>query len=78
MTQKLYEKVSVVLASDGPKLVIWKSREYIIEKIGLHHVFKKGNTLYHVFSVSTQNLFMRLLLNTENLQWNLTEVADGL
>lgn len=78
MTQKLYEKVSVVLASTGPKSVTWNNREYIIEKIGLHHTFKKGNTLFHVFSVSTQSLFLRLNLNTQNLQWALTEVSDGL
>lgn len=78
MTQKIDERVLVTLASDKPKRVVWKNREYIIEKIGLRHTFKKGSTLYHVFSVSTSSLFMRLLLNTENLQWRLTEVSDEL
>lgn len=61
-----------------PKLVIWKDRVYPIKKIGLHHSYRLGRTLYHVFSVITPTLFLRVVLNTDNLHWKLEEIADGL
>lgn len=84
MTQKLSEKVSVSLSFDAeknkvfPKWIIRQGRLYPINKIGLHHTFKEGNLLYHVFSVISGGLFLRLVLNTESLHWFLEEVSDGL
>lgn len=83
MTQKIDEGVSVTLVYDHerkkvfPKSILWQRRLYPIIKLGLHHTFREGRTLYHVFSVASQNLFFRLELNTENLQWTLKEVSDG-
>lgn len=77
MMQKISEKV-VVGMSTGPKWVKWKSRIYKIEKIGLHHTFHEGQTLYHVFSVATKTLFMRLLFNSDNLSWKLEEIQEKL
>ena len=59
-----------------PKWVNWKNRIYKIKKIGLHHTFREGQTLYHVFSVVTETLFLRLVLNTDNLRWRLEAVED--
>lgn len=84
MTQKISESVSVTLAYNHdkqevfPKWVLWKNRLYPVVKIGLHHKYKEGNTLYHVFSVVSKTLFLRLILNTDNLHWKLEEVSDGL
>lgn len=61
-----------------PKVIIWNNRSYSITKIGLHHTYRQGTTLFHVYSVLSGNTFMRLLFNTENLHWTLEEVADGL
>ncbi len=75
MLLKPSESVEVGM-SNAPKWVRWKARVYKIKKIGLHHTYRKGLTLYHVFSVVTDTLFMRLVLNTDNLLWKLEEVAD--
>lgn len=61
-----------------PKVILWEGKEYQVNKIGLHHSFREGRTLFHVFSVSTDNLFFRLKFNTDNLIWTVEEIADGL
>lgn len=84
MKETINEPVSVSLAYDSnkssvyPKWVVWNGRLYPIKKVGLHHTYQQGRTLYHVFSVISTSLFFRLVLNTENLHWSLEEVADGL
>lgn len=84
MIQKISAPVSVVFVFDHkrrvatPRQVIWEGRVFQVVKVGLHHHYKKGNTLYHVFSVSTHTLYFRLLFNTENLFWTLEEIHDGL
>lgn len=71
------EPVIVGLINNAPKYVIWKGRNYTITRVGLHHHFREGKTLYHVFSVLSQSIFFRLKMNTENLLWRLEEVEDG-
>jgi len=61
-----------------PKSLVWNGRLYPITKVGLHHTFREGRTLFHVFSVVTPTLFFRLVLNTENLHWRLEEISDGM
>jgi len=84
MTEKISTPVSVTLAYDHskhkvfPKWVIWSGRLYPIIKVGLHHTFRQGRVLYHVFSVASKNIFFRLVLDTESLHWKLEEVSDGL
>ena len=76
MTQIISEPV-VVGMSSSPKWVKWKNRVYKIDKVGLHHTYKEGKILFHVFSVISGALFMKLIFNTENLLWKLEEVSDG-
>lgn len=71
------EPISVGLVNNMPKYVVWKGRNYAIEKTGLHHTYREGKTLYHVFSVSSDTLFLRLKLDTDNLSWRLEEVSDA-
>lgn len=77
------EAVSVTLSYNHikntviPKAVVWKNRLYPVTKLGLHHTYREGRTLFHVFSVATPTLFLRLVLNTENLHWKLENIADG-
>jgi hypothetical protein len=84
MISKINEPVSVSLSYNHktnkvmPKAIIWQNRLYEISKIGLHHTFKKGRVLYHVFSVVTPTLFFRLVLDTQNLHWRVEEIADGI
>jgi len=84
MIEKISVPVSVTLSFDSnnrkvfPKWLIWNGRLYPILKIGLHHTFRQGRTLFHVFSVVSKNLFFRLVFNTDNLHWRLEEISDGL
>ena len=84
MTQKMAEAVSVSFTFDSqrkkvrPRALVWNGRLYGVKKVGLHHTFRRGATLYHVFSVASGTLFFRLVLNTDNLHWKLEEISDGL
>lgn len=84
MRQQLHESVSVKLFFDcqrrqiRPEKIFWHNREYPIVKIGLHHYYRQGRTLFHVFSVASESLFFRLVLDTDSLFWTLEEVSDGL
>ena len=84
MNTKLNIPISVSLAFDHKKLavfprwIVWNGRLYPILKVGLHHTYREGRTLFHVFSVASKNLFLRLVLNSDNLHWKLEEVSDGL
>lgn len=84
MIHKLNAPVSVKLFYDHktrtvfPQEVAWEGRVYEIIKIGLHHTFRTGRTLYHVYSVASKTLFFRLVLDTDTLFWRLEEISDGL
>ena len=83
MRETLQEKVSVNLVFNCktgqilPKHLGWRGRSYTINKTGLHHTYRAGRVLIHVFSVTDGNTFFRLELNTDTLLWTLTEVSDG-
>lgn len=84
MIEKISAPVTVGLVFDHkmrktvPKWLKWDGKHYSVSKIGLHHTFREGRILYHVFSVVSKTLFFRLVLNTENLLWRLEEISDGL
>lgn len=65
-------------AENKPVILKWDGREYRITKIGLHHTFREGRTLFHIFSVVSGETFFRLNFNTDTLSWRLEEVSDGL
>lgn len=60
-----------------PYSLTYRQQTYKIDHLGLHHTSRTGQTLFHIFSVSSGHLFFRLKLNTNNLLWTLEEVADG-
>lgn len=82
MIEKIDSPVSVTLAYDHtkrrvfPKIVVWDGKVYQIVKIGLHHTYRNGRTLFHVFSVISDTVFFKIVLNTDTLHWRLEEVAD--
>jgi hypothetical protein len=84
MLEKIGEKVSVITVYDRtkglnmPVKVKWQGRVYPITKLGYHHKFKAGRTLIHVFSVCNDDLAFRLEFDTDNLQWVLQEISDGI
>lgn len=82
MIQPISAPISVTLHFDHrerrvmPVKVLWEGRTYFITQIGLHHTYREGRTLYHVFSVESPSLFFKLVLNTDTLHWSLAEIAD--
>lgn len=77
MNQMINETVNVVLANSTPLSMHWRNRDYKITKVGLRHDYLEGKTLVHVFSVLSNDLFLKLKLNTKNLTWNLMETCQG-
>jgi hypothetical protein len=82
MIQKLCAPISVALVYNHktrtvkPVKVMWENHSYTITRIGLHHTVRQGKTLLHIFSVESDVLFFKLLLNTDSLQWTVEEIAD--
>lgn len=56
MIQKISEPVSVNF-NLSPKLVTWRGRSYEITQVGLHHTYREGRVLYHVFSVVSGSFY---------------------
>ncbi len=81
-TQKISERVSVSFVYDAmkalsyPRTVVWNGRLYPITKVGLHHTYRQGSILFHVYSVLSGELYLRLTLDSESLVWNLEELTD--
>lgn len=71
------EKIGVVFENE-PKVFVWQNKKYWVKQIGLHHTYRQGRKLVHVYSLTANNLFFRLELDSESLIWKLVEVADGL
>ena len=84
MIQKISAPVSVQLVYDhrlrtiAPRQIFWDGQAIRISKVGMHHTIREGRTLFHIFSVTSSNLFFRLRLDTDTLFWTLEEIADGL
>jgi hypothetical protein len=60
-----------------PLAVLWEGRTHKISKLGYHHAFRDGKTLLHVFSVASETLFFKLVLDTDSLSWEVEEISDG-
>ncbi|HOX96042.1 MAG TPA: hypothetical protein PLI45_01570 [Candidatus Woesebacteria bacterium] len=84
MIQKISAPVSVQLVYDhrlhtvSPRQIFWDGQVIRISKVGMHHTIREGRTLFHIFSIASNNLFFRLKLDTDTLFWTLEEIADGL
>ena len=77
MIQRISERCDVIFHKI-PISLTWSGRTYQVLKLGLHHTYRDGVTRHHIFSVVSRDLFFRLNLNTDNLNWTLEEVSDGL
>jgi len=77
MAEDINEKISVNLFNTEPTGFFWRGRSYNITQIGLHHTFREGRNLIHVFSATDGNTFFKLQLDTETLQWRLLHVQSG-
>jgi hypothetical protein len=83
MIQKINSPVSVIMDFNHnqqklrPMQIQWQGKDWRIEKMGLHHHYYQGKKMIHIFSVVANGMFFKLKLDTENLFWNLLEIADG-
>ena len=84
MIQKIHAPITVISTYNHQKrrhvpiIVKWDGKTYKIKEVGYHHRYRKGKVLYHVYSISSDELFFRVVLNTESLNWTLEEISDGL
>lgn len=76
--QTIAEKVSVNLQDNTPVAMKWRHRDYKITKVGLHHTYLEGKILIHVFSCLSDDLFLKLELNTKHLTWVLLETFESI
>lgn len=74
--QTIAEKIDVTLVNNIPLSMQWRNRDYKITKVGLRHDYFEGKTLIHVFSVLSNDLFLKLKFNTKFLTWNLMEMSQ--
>lgn len=78
MNQRIDEQVNVVMANNIPLTMHWRNRDYKITKVGLQHNYLEGKTLVHIFSVLSNDLFLKLKLDTKYLSWVLLETFENI
>lgn len=80
MEQKIDELISVLFTFNNntkinkPIKLAWRNRLYSVTSIGLHYTYKTGSTLFHVYSLSSNNISFKTIFNTTNLQWTLESI----
>lgn len=83
MIQDVKAPISVFLAYNHrknlvcPIKLLWDGRQYTVKKTGLHYSLRKGRTLFHIFTVSTEALFFKLVLDTDSLFWTVEQIGDN-
>jgi len=83
MVEKIKEPVSVSLIFDHKRRktliskVLWNNKAYQTTKQGLHHTYKRGGTVMHVFSVTSDTISFKLTLDSSSLIWTLEETYDS-
>jgi len=81
MRESLDEPVSVVWYYHAktkhlqPHTVSWNGQDYRLGKIDFWHKTRHGDTLIHHFSIADTKgqVYFKLALNTDTLQWTLEE-----
>jgi hypothetical protein len=84
MTEQINERVQVAMVfapekgDRWPCLIAWRNKKWRVTENGLHHYYKQGDRLYHVYQVVVNGyLQMRLQLDSLSLLWTLEAVSDG-
>jgi hypothetical protein len=57
-----------------PYVLDWRGKRYRLKTMGLHHPARRGRQIIHVFEFACGSTKFKLELNTEVLEWKLTEV----
>lgn len=83
MADEINEPISVSLVYDSktgksiPRSIVWKNRLYRVSKLGLHHSYREGDLLLHVFSVVCGSVLFKLVFDTRSLNWRLGEISES-
>lgn len=84
MINYVNEAVSVITVYNAeartitPAAMRWNGKRYTIKRVAFYHPVRIGRVLHHVYSVTDGAMDFRLDFNSENQQWCLMEVSDGL
>ena len=57
-----------------PYLMDWRGERYPLTVFGLYHPARRGEKFLHVFEYASGNAKFRLEMDSETLEWTLTEV----
>lgn len=78
MAEQIKESVYVVTSKTSrtviPRSMMWRGRTYEYLTLGLHHTAFDGDTLIHIFSMSTNEANFQISLDTKTLMWTLEAV----
>ena len=83
MYENINERISVVAIfgdtyqSVRPFKLRWKSKDYVIKKVGYQHKFKEGQNIIHVFSATDGINFFELKFNANELSWLIGRVGNN-
>jgi len=79
MYEKISEPIEVMVAFRGkrpePLAFRWNRRLYRVSKVNLMHTERRGRERFFIFSVSDNANAYRLSFSSENLKWQLEEMA---
>ncbi len=59
-----------------PSIMLWKQRTYTFLSCSMHYSRFEGDTLLHIFSMTTENACMQIVLNTKTLRWTIAEIES--
>jgi hypothetical protein len=77
MSLTIAEPVSVTMMYNHhqhktmPIEIMWRNQHYPITKVGLHHTYHEGQSLKHIFSVTSKDMFFELSFDATDLTWRL-------
>jgi hypothetical protein len=61
----------------APQVLEWRGRRFRLTTMGLHHPERRGRKYVHVFGFACGEVGFRVELDSETLEWRLTEVFYG-
>ncbi len=80
MGEIIQEPISIATALTHrtilPATMLWKERMYTFLSCSMHYTCFEGDVLLHIFSMTTENACMQVVLNTKTLRWTLKEIES--
>jgi len=81
MLEDINEQIDVLVAFTRKTVVplsfTWGTKKFSIKKVNIKYSRRIGQTLHHIYAVSSINAYFKINFNTENNKWMLEEVYYG-